>query len=200
MTVPRILVLCGSQRRESLNARLLQHLAAQMDGRCEFDMLGAAGADLPLFNQDLETDPVVVSKVLAVHQRFADCDALLVASPEYNGQLTPYLKNTVDWVSRLARIGDDLINPFLHRPLLLCSATTGASGGTVGIAHARALFGYLGCLVLGETVCVPLADQAWTPDGFAFDPFFDDHIDSCMSHLLSLAAAHRLSHNHVQLS
>lgn len=183
----RLLLVPGSQRRESLNARLLRHLAEPLGGRCDIELLEPQDVDLPLFNQDLEADPAVMRRVHSVHQRFQHCHGLIVASPEYNGQLTPYLKNLIDWVSRLAYIDTRFVNPFIDRPVLLCSASSGWSGGALAIPQARSLFGYVGCLVIGDTVCVPNAGQAWTDAGYMFDPFFDEQIQMATERVLRLA-------------
>jgi NAD(P)H-dependent FMN reductase len=185
-----LLLVSGSRRAESLNARLLRELGRRVGERSALDVLHPAEVSLPIFDQDLEADPAVVEHVATLHRRFEASDALLIASPEYNGQLPAYLKNLVDWVSRLPYVDPRFENPFLNRPVLLCGASTGWSGGAVAIPHARALFGYVGCLVIGETVCVPYADQAWTGDGFAFDPIFDAHIDAAIDRTVDLAAAH----------
>ena len=183
----RLLLVCGSQRRASFNARLLAHLAERLRAPCQFDLLAPQDVDLPLFDQDRESEPALVARVASVHARFLACHGIIVASPEYNGQLTPYLKNMVDWVSRLARIDARYASPFVGRPALLCSASTGASGGTVAIPSARALFGYIGCVVLGDTLCVPHAAQAWSDGRYQFDANFEARIAAALLRLQGLA-------------
>ena len=193
-----LLLLSGSQRRESFNTRLLQYLAQYLDGRCIVDMIDPTQVDLPLFNQDLEDDPIIMGRVAMLHQRFSASHGMIVASPEYNGQLTPFLKNIVDWVSRLSYIDNRFDSPFRDRPALLCSASTGWSGGAVSIPHVRALFGYVGCLVIGETICIPNANQAWSVDGYQFDPFFDSQICDVTDRALLLAQAFAGNQNNQQ--
>jgi chromate reductase, NAD(P)H dehydrogenase (quinone) len=184
----RLLLACGSLREGSLNSRLLSHLAARADGRCTIDRLVPSEVELPLFNQDLEADPTIRARVARLCERVEASDGLLVASPEHNGNVSAFLKNLVDWLSRLPHVDTRFANPFRGRPLLLCSASTGWSGGGVAIPNARALFGYVGCMVLGDTICIPYADQAWSGNGFAFDPFFAAHIAESMEHLLHQGA------------
>jgi NAD(P)H-dependent FMN reductase len=193
-----LLLLSGSQRRESFNTRLLQYLAQYLDGRCIVDMIDPTQVDLPLFNQDLEDDPIIMGRVAMLHQRFSDSHGIIVACPEYNGQLTPFLKNIVDWVSRLSYIDNRFDNPFRDRPALLCSASTGWSGGAVSTPHARALFGYVGCLVIGETICIPNAHQAWLGDSYQFDPFFDAQICDATDRVLQLAQTFVQNQNNQQ--
>ena len=186
-TAPTLLLVPGSQRVESYNARLLKHLSVRLRGCCTVDLLAPEHVDLPLFNQDLETDPDVLRRVAAVHRRFAASHGVIVATPEYNGQLPPYLKNLVDWVSRLAYIEAGRTNPFVDRPVLLCSASTGWSGGALAIPPARALFGYVGCVVIGDTIGIPHASHAWTGDGFAFDEVVDEQINAALTRIIRLA-------------
>ena len=174
----QLLLLSGSQREASFNTRLLNHIAGHIENGCSFLAAAPFAKHLPLFNQDLENDPLVRNQVAKLHQVFMACDGIVVASPEYNGQLTPYLKNMVDWVSRLAYIDPAFANPFVDKPVLLCSASTGSSGGAMGIPFARALFGYVGGLVFGETVCIPFVHQAWTEAGYFFDDDLEERIQS----------------------
>lgn len=104
-------------------------------------------------------------------------------SPEYNGSVSPYLKNTVDWVSRLQRVlGDQgYINPFFNKPLFLACAAPGGSGGVLGLQSARNLFGYLGSLVLAEQIKLPYAAGAWDEDGSFADPFLNESIQKILA-------------------
>ncbi len=188
----RLLLLSGSQRRLSYNSRLIGYLGEALQDKCQIDLIDPSEIDLPLFNQDLETNPLLQKKVAAIHQRFLLSDGMIIACPEYNGQMTPYLKNLVDWVSRLAYILPDFDNPFIDRPTLLCSASTGWTGGAVGIPHARALFGYVGCCVLGGAITVSHVDQLWTDFGFVFDPSFESHIQDTCQRLLKLVQARKV--------
>jgi chromate reductase, NAD(P)H dehydrogenase (quinone) len=167
--VTTLLLVSGSQRRHSYNTRLLRWLASQLTQSCRLDLLEPCDVDLPLFNEDLERDADSVERAARLHRRFLASDGFIVACPEYNGQLTPYLKNLIDWVSRLAYIDSRLDNPFLDRPVLLCSASTGGGGGRLVVPHLRALFGYVGCVVIGDSISVPRADEVWLDGSFRFD-------------------------------
>jgi len=184
---PRLLLFPGSLRRESYQRRLIEYIRPSLADHCEADILEA---DLPLFNQDLEQDPFVIARVEAVHRRFTVADGFVIASPEYNGHVSPYLKNTVDWVSRLSRIDPRFADsrPFRGKPLLLASASTGWTGGLLGLRDARTLFGYLGCLVQAEQICVSDAAH-WSSEGsFRFEPAFADDIARMLGDFRRLVA------------
>lgn len=165
----RIMLACGSRRRASLNARLLAALAQELSGDVVLDRPGPI--ELPLFDGDIEDDPAILAQVHALHARILAADALIVASPEYNGLMTPYLKNWVDWVSRLPHRDRAIPNAFADKPVLLAATTPGSSGGAVAIPACRALFGYCGAIVFGEAITVPWGEQAIRADD-SLDPQF----------------------------
>lgn len=184
----RILLLCGSQRRHSLNARLLDVLQAALPPGATPDRLRPEEVPLPLFNAEDEGDPAVQAILRPVHARFHAADALIVASPEYNGMMTPFLKNLIDWVSRLPRLDPAAPNAFLDRPVLLASASPGWSGGAMGIPPLRALLGHVGALPFGETITLPYADQAWRADGSLNPDFAGQYWPDCLARFCALAA------------
>lgn len=193
--MPTLLLFPASLRRHSHQRRLIDYLASLLEGRCRIDILNAGDVTLPLFNQDMEGIPAVSQAVRTLHDRFARADGIIVASPEYNGHVSPYLKNTVDWVSRLAHIDPYFAgqNPFRDKPLLLSSASTGWTGGVLGLQAARSIFAYLGSLVVPAQICLSHAEQALVEDRYEFDPFFADHIARTVEHFVSLVLRNRVS-------
>lgn len=178
----RVLILPGSARGASLNRRLARDLARALRPRFDVDLVDPADVELPLFNQDREHDPAVRPILKALHGRLLDADGLLVVSPEYNGSLSTYLKNTIDWVSRLARIESQhgYPNPFQGKPVLLACATAGWTGGRLGLQSAAQLFTYLGGRVWPESILLPCAGEAWDDDGVLIDPFFGAHMQQIL--------------------
>lgn len=59
----------------------------------------------------------------------------------------------------------------------------------MSIAHARALFGHIGGLVIGDTVCIAHAGQAWTGEAYAFADAVHEQIDGALERVLRLARA-----------
>lgn len=119
-----ILAFGGSLRRGSYNKALLRAAEEMVpsDARLEvFDLTG-----IPIFNQDLETNPSAVVKEFKAKIRAAD--AVLIATPEYNYTIPGFLKNAIDNASR--PYGD---NAFDGKPVALM----GASVGMLGTARAQ---------------------------------------------------------------
>ena len=184
----KVIIIPGSQRKQSINRRLASYLQSLLNAYCHADILDVDTVDLPLFNQDLENNDEVLAKVQAVYRPLRNADGLIVVSPEYNGSYSPFLKNTVDWISRLPRLpgGQEYRNPFHGKPLLLASATPGRSGGLLGLQSTRNLFAYLGSLILAEQISLPHANDAWDEAGLFIDPSLDTVVENALQAFLNL--------------
>jgi NAD(P)H-dependent FMN reductase len=166
----RVLLVPGSLRQGSYNRALLTHLASYLPQEMTVDVLEPSTVSLPLFNEDIEQQPATIASVRPVHAQLCAAEAFIIASPEYNGQVTAYLKNTIDWVSRMPYLSPDFDNAFLDKPILLCSASTGYSGGAVGLSSARLLLSYVGANVLGGSICIAHAHEKFDGLDFNFSP------------------------------
>jgi chromate reductase len=124
----RVLAVSGSLRADSYNTRLLEAAAAAAPAGVEVELLDPALiTDLPLYDQDLEDEGAPASVDL-LREAWAGADAILFATPEYNGSVPGGLKNAIDWASR--PWGQ---NSFARKP----SAVIGASPGAIGTAVAQ---------------------------------------------------------------
>jgi chromate reductase len=96
MSTTKIAVFVGSLRAASINLRLARALEKLAPAGVQFEF--ASLGDLPLFNQDLETNlPVPVA---AVKSLITQADGLLFVTPEHNRSIPAALKNAIDWASR----------------------------------------------------------------------------------------------------
>ena len=67
----------------------------------EVTRISLADYPLPIMDEDLESEKGVPENAVKLARLIAAHDALLIATPEYNGSIPPLLKNTIDWVSRV---------------------------------------------------------------------------------------------------
>lgn len=162
-----VLALSGSTRSASWNTRLLGIVAA------ELALHGLMIAEhsfrerpLPLYDPDAETETGVPEAVVQLRGQISRCDGLLVACPEYNGSLTPVLKNALDWTSRPVA-GENGLAPFRLKPVLIVGTSIGPFGAVRAIGHLRAVLGKMGALVMPEDLAVPNAATAFADDTLA---------------------------------
>jgi chromate reductase, NAD(P)H dehydrogenase (quinone) len=174
----RILAISGSLRTGSYNTALL---AAAAECRSEAQVVVWRGLErIPAFNEDLDAVPSVVTSLrLAI----AGSDALLIATPEYNGSIPGVLKNALDWVSR----------PYFENALRgKTVAVVGASQGTFGALWAQAdlrrILKTIGAEVVDRDLPVPRAHQAFTAEGRVRDPELACALCATIHDLVSQAA------------
>ncbi|MFP4148269.1 MAG: NADPH-dependent FMN reductase [Nitriliruptoraceae bacterium] len=158
-----ILGLCGSLRPASRNRRLLAAAGPLLPAGTALEISSRVG-ELPLFNEELETGPVP-GTVRAFHREISDAEAILIASPEYNGSLTGVLKNALDWASRPA--GDAVL---ADKPLAVIGASPSQFGAAWAQAETRRIADRIGARVVPLELPVPDADRAFDGDGGLRDP------------------------------
>lgn len=121
----KICGISGSLRKASFNTALLEAIKAQ--AAPEHDLQNVSLADIPLYNGDDEEATGIPASVTEFGAAIAGADALLIATPEYNGGIPGVLKNAMDWASRLKPAVFD------GKP----TAIIGASPGKLGTVRAQ---------------------------------------------------------------
>lgn len=167
MRQPRILIFSGSVRAGSYNTKLAalvgKHLAL---GDADVTVISLKDYPLPIFDADLETNSGVPENAHKLKRLMQENDGVFIACPEYNAGVTPLLKNTIDWVSRLRDPGEEAKPAFKNRVFAIGAAATGDFGGMRGLIQIRATLEVgLGALVLPQMVIVTKAAQGFDAKG-----------------------------------
>ena len=151
----KVLAVSGSLRAESHNTRLLEEAAAAAPSGVELELFDPAViAALPLYDQDLEGDvPVSVQRL---RDAWAEADAILFATPEYNGSVPGGLKNAVDWASRPRPEA-----PLVNQTVAVIGASTGQFGAIWAQNDLRRILGIAGARVVGEGLPVARAAEGF---------------------------------------
>jgi chromate reductase, NAD(P)H dehydrogenase (quinone) len=155
----RILAIAGSLRQGSFNRGLLraaQEVAPEGVEVQFFDI-----GQLPFFNQDVEAagDPEPVKKF---KDAIAAANAVLIATPEYNGAVPGVLVNAIDWASRPS--GRSVL---CNKLVSVMGAVLGKSGSANAQAILRGILSRIGAIVIPDPqVLVPQASR-----------LFDENVD-----------------------
>src|SRR4051812_18526435 len=150
----RVLGIAGSLRRDSHNARLLRAAAVELPPGWETELWEGL-RDVPAYDEDLDVDPAPAA-VQSLRDAIARADALIIATPEYNGSLPGALKNAIDWASR-----PRATSVLLGKPALVVGASTGLFGAVWAQAEMRKVLRTAGAHSLEEEVPVGQADTAF---------------------------------------
>lgn len=163
----RLLFFAGSQRQASYNKRLAR-LGASI---AEANGVAATFADLgdypmPIYDGDLEAAEGPPENASKLKHLMGLHTGIFIASPEYNSSISPLLKNSLDWVSRIQEGDEDKNEVFKTRVFALGSASPGGMGGLRGLNTVRQVLELgLGALVLPEQFAVPRAAEAFDENG-----------------------------------
>ena len=173
----RILAVSGSLREGSFNTNLLRAaLEAAPDG-VELELWDGIG-ELPFYDEDLEHN--VPEPVRRLREDWAAADAILFATPEYNGSVPGGLKNAIDWGSR-PRLEAVLRN----KPVAVVGASTGQFGALWAQQDLKRILGIAGARVVGTEIPVSRAHERFDAEGRLLD---GEIFEQLRLHLTTLAS------------
>jgi chromate reductase, NAD(P)H dehydrogenase (quinone) len=172
-----ILMLVGSLRADSWTAALTRAAAQLLPEGARAEVYDGL-ADLPHYDQDLDSDQPVTS-VAAFREAVRRADAILVATPEYNGSLPGVLKNAIDWASRprgAAAIGG--------KPVAVMSVSPSPRGAQWAREEAEKVLRVAGAAPLEQSLGVPAVHEI-VIDGRLVDPDVERALRSLMADLVA---------------
>ncbi len=175
-----ILMLVGSLRADSWTAQLTDSVSGLLPGGITSRVYADLAA-LPHYDQDLDTDQPP-GEVVAFRQAVAAADALVVATPEYNGSLPGVLKNAIDWASRprgTAAIAD--------KPVAVISVSPSPRGAQWAREDAVRILRVAGAVPLEDSVGVATAHAA-VVDGYFTDFQLEKSLVDLMKSLVAAAS------------
>ena len=116
----KIAIIVGSLREGSINRKVARSICGLRNDNLDCSMIEIG--DLPLYNQDLDTNPP--EQWTRFRQQIAAADGVLFVSPEYNRGIPGVLKNAIDVGSR--PYGQSV---FDKKPGAIVTASPGSIGG-----------------------------------------------------------------------
>jgi NAD(P)H-dependent FMN reductase len=163
MSAPKILVIPGSLRSGSHNARLAAIATKElMLADADATRISLADYPLPIYDADLAAKSGPPLNAIKLKQLVSAQRGVFIASPEYNASITPLLKNAIDWISVVRERGEPQLAAYQNRVFALGAASPGRSGGMQSLIALRQVLA-VGCraLVIPQQVTVPNAADAF---------------------------------------
>jgi chromate reductase, NAD(P)H dehydrogenase (quinone) len=163
MSFPKVLVFAGSVRVNSFNARLAALAAKELTRLdAEVTLISLADYSMPLYDANAEAASGPPENAVKLKRLFEEQHGVFIASPEYNASITPLLKNTLDWVSRVREGREPPLAAYKNRVFALGAASNGTYGGMRSLMALRQVL-ELGCgaLVIPEQIAVREAADAF---------------------------------------
>jgi chromate reductase, NAD(P)H dehydrogenase (quinone) len=138
-----VLSICGSLRKGSYNGIVQRALPTLAPDGMKI-IVAPSFADFPLYNADMQSASGIPASVNKLADAIRAADGVIFNSPEYNFSIPGWLKNAIDWVSRVQN------QPFADKPIALQSATAGQLGGGRVQYDLRRAMVFLDAIVLNK--------------------------------------------------
>ena len=119
----RILVLGASNSRTSINHKLANFIASQVEN-IEKDIVFWDEIELPLYSPQLEDEIGIPEQVKSFKKRIKASVGIVISLAEHNGMPTAAFKNLWDWCSRVEK------SVWADKPMFLAATSPGGRGAS----------------------------------------------------------------------
>lgn len=183
MKALKILAFAGSSREGSYNQMLIKSIMGVAPQQ-NWTYVDLRALELPIYDGDLEAQgtPEGANKF---KEMIRSHDAIIIATPEYNGGFPALIKNALDWASRR---GKDEASCYSNKIAAIAATSPGRLGGIRVLPKLRAQLQDLGVTVIPNQVAVASASKAWE-NGQLVDERAQRSIDSLVADLVQMGTA-----------
>src|SRR5689334_4782669 len=158
----KILVIPGSLRTGSLNAKLAATIALELVAAgVEVTRISLSDFPLPIYDGDLQAKSGVPKNAVNLKRMMGSHHGVLIVTPEYNSSVPALVKNTIDWVSRVQDPHESRGQVFRDRAFAIAAASGGRLGGTRALSALRLILTACHATVVPNQLALSFADEAY---------------------------------------
>jgi NAD(P)H-dependent FMN reductase len=162
MSALKILVIPGSLRTGSLNARLAATATCELaQAGAEVTRISLADFPLPIYDGDLQSKSGVPKNAVNLKRMIGAHHGVLIVTPEYNSSVPALLKNTIDWVTRVQDAHETRGQVFRERAFAIAAASESRLGGARSLAALRLILTACHASVIPNQLALSFAGEAY---------------------------------------
>jgi chromate reductase, NAD(P)H dehydrogenase (quinone) len=162
MAALKILVIPGSLRTGSLNAKLAATIAHELlVAGVEVTRISLSDFPLPIYDGDLQAKSGIPKNALNLKRMMGAHHGVLIVTPEYNSSVPALVKNTIDWISRVHDPQETRGQVFRDRAFAIAAASGGRLGGARALAALRLILTACHAPVVPNQLALSFAEQAY---------------------------------------
>lgn len=162
MSALKILVIPGSLRSGSLNAKLAAVLAQELaQSGADVTRISLGDFPLPIYDGDLQAKSGVPQHAVNLKRMIGAHHGVLIVTPEYNSSVPALVKNTIDWVSRVQDPHETRGQVFRERVFAIAAASGNRLGGSRALAALRLILSACYATVIPNQLALSFAEQAY---------------------------------------
>jgi chromate reductase len=162
MAAPKILIIPGSLRTGSRNAKLAAAAAdAFLQAGVDVTRISLGDFALPIYDGDLQAKSGVPKNAVSIKRMIAAHHGVLLVTPEHNASVSALVKNSIDWISRVQDPNESRGQVFRERAFAIASASESRLGGTRALAALRLILSACHATVIPNQLALSFADEAY---------------------------------------
>jgi NAD(P)H-dependent FMN reductase len=162
MAALKILVIPGSLRTGSLNAKLAAVIAHELlAAGAEVTRISLSDFPLPIYDGDLQAKSGVPKNAVNLKRMLGAHHGVLIVTPEYNSSVPALVKNTIDWVSRVQDPHETRGQVFRDRAFAIAAASGNRLGGARALSALRLILTACHAMVVPSQLALPFAEEAY---------------------------------------
>ena len=166
MAALKILVIPGSLRTGSLNAKLAATIAHELVvAGAEVTRISLSDFPLPIYDGDLQAKSGVPRNAVNLKRMMGSHQGVLIVTPEYNSSVPALVKNTIDWISRVQDPHETRGQVFRERAFAIAAASGGRLGGTRALSALRLILSACHAMVIPNQLALSFAEDAYDDAG-----------------------------------
>jgi chromate reductase len=162
MAALKILVIPGSLRTGSLNAKLAATIAHELVvAGVEVTRISLADFPLPIYDGDLQAKSGIPKNAVNLKRMMGVHHGVLIVTPEYNSSVPALVKNTIDWISRVHDPQETRGQVYRDRAFAIAAASGGRLGGARALAALRLILTACHAPVVPNQLALSFAEEAY---------------------------------------
>jgi chromate reductase len=190
MSALKILVIPGSLRTGSLNARLAAAAAHEFAlAGVEVTRISLGDFPLPIYDGDLQTKSGVPKNAVNLKRMMATHHGVLIVTPEYNSSVPALVKNAIDWVTRVHDAHETRGQVFRERPFAIAAASENRLGGIRALAALRLILSACQASVVPNQLALSFAGEAYDDMDRLKHPADIEALNALVRQLIDVAQA-----------
>jgi len=137
----RVIAFAGSNSSKSINHELVTYAASQFN---DSEVIKLTDYTIPMYGIDVEESEGIPNGVKELDKKLSEAELFIISVAEHNGNITAFLKNNIDWLSRNNR-------EFLKdKKIIVLSTSPGPGGGASALNIIKKTLPYFGGEVIAE--------------------------------------------------